>query len=149
MENARINFYRKWHGTPLDDWLTVRSDEYKGFERAFKRMLTSIAKDLGATLVWFNPMHYDESAMFERDGKYVYLLHSNNLSRRSTPVLHHMLIRTAQHEKDYHGGPNNYADWAYLTNEIDRLLGGKGDIEDIDLFPMKQRFPQTYADKSW
>lgn len=149
MEKARIEFYRKWHGVQLEDWGGFRSDEYKGFERAFKRILTTIAKDLGAKLVWFTPMHYDESAMFERDGKYVYLLHSNNLTNRSMPVLHHILIRTAKHEKDYTGGSNNYSDWAYLTNEIDSLLGGKGEIENIDLFPMKQRFPHTFEDKCW
>ena len=140
MERARIDFYRKWHGTPLEDWGSVRSNEYKDFERAFKRILMKMAEDMGATLVWFHPMHYDESAMFERNGKYVYLSHSNNLFNRSTPDLHHILIRTAEHEKDYHGGPNNYSDWADLANNIDRLLGGKGDVEDTDVFPMKQRF---------
>ena len=144
MERTRIDFYRKWHGVPLDDWGGIRSDEYKGFERAFKRILKTIATDLGATLVWFHPMHYDESAMFERNGKYCYLNHSNNLSNRSTPNLHHILVRTAEDEKGYHGGHNCYADWAHLTNEIDRLLGGKGDVENEDLFPMKQRFPYNY-----
>ena len=48
--------------------------------------------------------------------------------------------RENKHEKDYHGGPNNYSDWADLANNIDRLLGGKGDVEDTDVFPMKQRF---------
>lgn len=149
MERTRIDFFRKWHGVPLEDWGGYRSDEYKGFERAFKRVLKSMAKDLGANLVWFHPMHYDESAMFERNGLYCYLNHSNNLSRRSTPVLHHMLVRTAEHEKDYRGGSNCYADWAHLTNEIDMLLGGKGDIENEDLFPMKQRFPSAFADRAW
>lgn len=140
MERARIDFYRKWHGKPLEDWGGVRSNEYKGFERAFKRILKKMAEDMGATLVWFHPMHYDESAMFQRGDRFVYLSHSNNLFKRSTPVLHHILIRTAEHAKDYHGGPNNYSDWADLANNIDRLLGGKGDIEDTDVFPMKQRF---------
>lgn len=146
MEKARIDFFRKWHGVQLEDWGGCRSDEYKAFERAFKRMLTTIAKDLGATLVWFNPMHYDESAMFERDGKYVYLNHANNLSNRSRPVLHRILVRTAEYEKDFHGGPNNYPNWSQLTNEIDRLLGGKGEIENEDAFPFKQRFPNTMYD---
>lgn len=148
MENARINFFRKWHGVQLEDWGGYRSDEYKGFERAFKRMLTSIAKDLGAKLVWFTPMHYDESAMFERNGKFVYLCHSNYISNRSTPVLHRILVRTAKHEKDYHGGPNNYPTWSQLTNEIDRLLGGNGEIENEDAFPWKQRYPNSIYDAS-
>ena len=140
MERTRIEFYRKWHGKPLEDWGGYRSDEYKGFERAFKRILKKMAEDMGATLVWFTPMHYDESAMFERNGKFVYLSHSNDLYNRSTPVLRRILIRTAEHAKDFRGGSNNYSDWANLANNIDKLLGGKGDIEDINLYPMKQRF---------
>ena len=149
MEKTRIDFYRKWHGKPLEDWGGIRSDEYKGFERAFKRVLKKMAEDMGATLVWFTPMHYDESAMFERNGKYVYLLHSNNLSRRSTPVLHHILIRTAEHERDYHGGSNNYVDWAELANAIDKLLGGKGEVENPDVFPFRQRFPSSMWDRCY
>jgi hypothetical protein len=149
MEKTRIDFYRKWHGKHLEDWGGIRSDEYKGFERAFKRVLKKMAEDMGATLVWFTPMHYDESAMFERNGKYVYLLHSNNLYNRSTPVLHHILIRTAEHEKDYRGGPNNYADWAHLANAIDRLFGGDGNIEDENLFPLRQQYPATYEDYAY
>ena len=149
MERKRIDFFRKWHGIPLDDWGGIRSDEYKGFERAFRNILKSIATNIGANLVWFTPMHYDESAMFERDGKYVYLAHSNNLRSRSTPVLHQILIRTAEHEKDYHGGTNNYSDWANLTNDIDKLLGGDGEIENVDLFPFKQRYPSTFYDKAY
>lgn len=146
MEIKRITFFRKWHGKQLEDWGGYRSNEYKSFERAFHKILKSIADDINAELVWFTPMHYDESAMFCRDGKYVYLRHSNNLFNRSTPVLHHILIRTAEHSKDYKGGPNNYSDWADLANNIDRLLGGNGDIEDTELYPMKMRFPSTSFD---
>lgn len=148
MEKERIQFYRKWHGVPLDDYCTVVSPEYKSFQRCFRNCLKRIASDLGARLAWFHPMHYDESAMFERDGRYCYLSHDNNLIRgRSTPVLHGILVRTAAHEKDYHGGANEYANWANLVNHIDRLLGGEGRIENTELFPLKQRFPETYQDR--
>lgn len=138
MESKRIKFFRDWHGYPLEDWGSVMSDEYKEFEKEFKKILNSMAKDMGARLVWFHPMHYDESAMFERNGKFVYLSHSNQLFNRSTPYLHHMLIRTAEHAEDYHGGSNNYVNWSHLTNAIDRLLGGDGEIEDEDKYPMVQ-----------
>ena len=144
MEQKRIDFYRKWHGKTLEDWGSVVSKEYNSFQNAFKRILTTIADDLGAKLVWYHKMHYDESAMFERDGKYVYLSHSNRLFDRSTPWLHGILIRDAKHEKDYTGGANDFVNWAYLTNEIDRLFGGDGHIEDIDLFPMKQTSPYDF-----
>lgn len=149
MEKERIQFYRKWHGKPLDDYCTVVSPEYKSFQRCFMNCLKRIADDLGARLAWFHPNHYDETAMLERDGKFCYVSHSNNHIRgRSTPVLHGMLIRSAAHEKDYHVGPNQYADLADLTNRIDRILGGKGEIEDKELFPLRQQYPLAYQDRS-
>jgi hypothetical protein len=149
MERARIDFYRKWHGVTLEDWCTVVSKEYNSFQNAFKRLLTKMAEDMGARLVSFHKMHYEESAMFERDGKYVYLSHFNNMSNRSRPVLHHILIRTAEHATDWTGGPNEYVNWSSLANQIDRLLGGTGKVEDEDLFPMKQRYPETFSDSGW
>lgn len=145
MESTRINFYKKWHGCQLEDGGCVRSQEYVVFQRAFKRLLNNIAKELGATLVSFTAGHYYESAMFERNGRYAYLNREGGFSR-STPVLHRILVRTAEHEKDYRGGSNNYPNWSQLTNEIDRLLGGKGEIENEDAFPWKQRFPDTIYD---
>ena len=149
MEKARIDFYRRWHGKSLEDWGCYVSEEYKSFQRSFRILLKKIANDLGAELVWYHPNHYDETAMFQRGNRFVYLSHSNNLCNRSTPILHHILIRTAEHEKDYHGGSNNYANWAELTNAIDRLLGGRGEIEDCDLFPPRQQFPFTNWDTSY
>ena len=146
MENARIAFFRKWHGVQLEDCGGYVSKEYNAFQNAFKRVITKMAEDMGARVVTFHKMHYDESAMIERNGKFVYISHSNNLSNRSTPVLHRILIRTARHAEDWTGGANNYANWSQLANEIDRLLGGKGNIENEDLYPFKQRFPQSYYD---
>ena len=74
--------------------------------------------------------------MFERGGRFAYLSHSNNVYERATPELKSVLIRTASHEKDYTGGPNNFVDWCNLTNQLDRLLGGKGEVEDLDKYPV-------------
>ena len=146
MEKTRIDFYRKWHGKPLDDWGTCVSKEYKSFQTSFRNLLKKMAADLGATLVWYHPSHYDETAMLQRGDKFVYLSHNNNAFNRSTPVLHHILIRTAAHATDYRGGSNNYANWSHLTNAIDRLFGGDGNIEDEELFPLRQQYPATYED---
>lgn len=148
METARINFFRKWHGVTLEDWGISVSKEYNAFQNAFKRLLTKMAEEMGAKVVHYHKMHYDESAMIERDGKYAYILHSNNLTNRSRPVLHHILIRTARHSEDWTGGSNEYVNWSQLANKLDELLGGKGQVEDEDKYPFKQRFPQSYYDQA-
>lgn len=140
MERQRIDFYKKWNGKRLEDDGVTVSRQYRGFQTAFKNILEGIAKDLGARLVWFSKGHYDETAMFERGGRFAYLSHSNNIYGRSTPSFNSILVRTASHEKDYTGGPNNFVRWIYLTNEIDRLLGGRGDVEDLDLYPDNMLF---------
>ena len=147
MEQARINFFRKWHGAYLEDSGTYVSKEYKSFQIAFKRILNTIANDLNAELLWYHPNHYDESAMLKRGDKYCYIAHYNNTYSRSTPVLHRILVRTAEHEKDYRGGMNNFPYWAHFVNEIDELLGGNGMVEKEDFYPLKQRFPQTHLDE--
>ena len=137
MERKRIDFYRKWNGKPLEDWGSVVSKDYASFQRCFGNILKHIATELGATLCWYSKGHYDETAMFERDGKFVYLSHFNDLYNRATPRLRSFLIRSAQHAKDYTGGCNEYANWPQLVNEMDRILGGDGKIEDVDKFPLK------------
>ena len=149
MEKTRIDFYRKWHGKPLEDWGSVVSKDYNASQNAFKRVLTKMAEEMGAKLIHYSKMHYDESAMFERDGKFVYILHSNRLFNRSTPVLHHILIRVARHATDWTGCRNEYVDWSHLANKLDEMLGGTGEVEDEDLFPMKQRYPETFSDSGW
>lgn len=136
MERQRIDFYKKWNGKRLEDDGVTVSRQYRGFQTAFKNILEDIAKDLGARLVWFSKGHYDETAMFERGGRFAYLSHSNNVYERATPELKSVLIRTASHERDYTGGPNNFVDWCNLTNQLDRLLGGKGEVEDLDKYPV-------------
>ena len=135
MENTRIAFYRKWHGVPLEDWGWVVSPEYRGFQRAFKNLFKKIADDLGGEVVNFIASHYDEDVFIRRGDKYVNILHRNQLFNRSTPWLKSWCIRTAASATDYHGGTNNWVDYVSLVNEIDRLLGGNGKIEDTNKFP--------------
>ena len=147
MESTRIAFFRKWHGVTLEDWGISVSKEYNAFQNAFKRLLTKMAEEMGAKLISYGKMHYDEDAMFERDGKFVYISHCNNWACRSKPVLHHILIREAAHAEDWTGGPNDYVNWSQLANKLDWYLGGDGKVENEDLFPMKQRFPETFYDR--
>lgn len=147
MESTRITFFRKWHGVTLEDWGSVISKEYNDFQNAQGRLFRKIAKEIGAKLVSYHKMHYDESAMFERNGKFVYIYRTNNLSNRSRPVFHHILIRTARHAEDWTGGPNDYVNWSGLVNKLDKMLGGDGNIEDENKFPFKQRYPETMYDQ--
>ena len=136
MEKERSEFWRKWHGRRLGDDGIAVSRSYRGYQTAWVNLLKEMCSRMGARLCWAVKGHYDETAMVERGGKYVYIHSVGNVFDRSTPNLKTTLIRTARHERDYTGGSNDFVAWAYLANAVDRLLGGDGAVEDIDLYPV-------------
>lgn len=121
------SLYKKWNGRGVEDAGCVTSREFDGFCTSFKNALKKAVTTIGADLVTFRKGHYDFSCFIERSGKYAYV--SFDVPRggqaidftRSNP-LQGFLVRTAAHAKDYHGGHNNFANLAELTESIDRRL---------------------------
>ena len=63
--------------------------------------------------------------------KYVYF--SYNIPRGEEPLrlnsrsyLSGILVRTAEHERDYHGGYNNFCSLLDFLNSVEYLLGERG-----------------------
>ena len=123
---AITKFIKKWHMKDLPDSGCYVSKEYNNFQNAFKREMTKICENIGATLVRCIKGHYDICGFIERNGKYVYFCYSSTLSNsRSVPNLTDrlaMYCRTAKDEKDYHGGDNVCTSFENCQSVIEKLL---------------------------
>lgn len=123
-----MDFIKKYDGKLLDDAGCAVSKEYNNFQNAMKRDLQAIANEIGANMVWYSKGHYDQDAMFERNGKYCYFHYSviggyrskvDLTGRNSFPSV---LVRTAAHAKDYRGGHNNHIAYSDVKRWVDNLL---------------------------
>lgn len=97
-------------------------EDYKQFERKYINYLKEICKENGWELVKANKNHYEFSAFLLCQNKYIYL-NIGDVRCFDNDWYKRILIRTAQSEKDYHGGQNNYTSLPNLTSNIKRLLG--------------------------
>lgn len=117
-------FIKKYDNKNLEDWGTVVSSEFKRFQSAMGNNLKEIAESIGAKVSWYSKGHYDQSAMFERDGKFAYFSYSNYRGRNIVN-LHDSYVcfcRTARHEKDYTGGTNVNCSYGEVKDILKKLL---------------------------
>ena len=107
-----ISFVSKYDGKILEDAGAYKSKEFIQFARDMKSTIRDICKEVGAEMVKFNVGHYDVSGFILRNGKHVYFAYSEPrhfpIDFNRSDYLNGILIRTAEHEKDYHGGKNNF-----------------------------------------
>lgn len=117
---ATIQTLKKHLYVPFDDYGGCASPDYQKFERAYKSYLKAMAKEIGGELVKFNPNHYEFSCFIKRNDKFVYVSISDVRywqNRWYTCIL----VRTAKHEKDFTGGPNDYASLEQLKDKVMEL----------------------------
>ena len=117
--------FRRWNKKYIADWGAYNSDDSKAFYRAFKNYLKRTFPS--AELIGFKPNHYDFSGFIKFDGITIYISHDIDRSRQyvdfeDTGCSHGVLFRTAENEKDYHGGPNHFSSIFCLENEIKKLI---------------------------
>ena len=120
-----INLVRKYNGKVLDDAGAYKSDEFIQFAKDMKSTIRDICKEAGAELVKFSVGHYDVSGFVAKDGRYVYFSYNEP---RNLPIdfdrrdcMQGILMRTAQHDKDYTGGRNNFCtiyDFGSMLNSL-------------------------------
>ena len=96
-------------------------EDYKSFQRKYINYLKSIAKENGWELVNVGKNHYQFSAFFKYQDKYVYLSISD-VRFWQNEWYKHILVRTASSEKDYRGGGNCYASLPLLQFAIKHLF---------------------------
>lgn len=119
--------FNTYNNKTLMDAGSYMSDEAKKFARDFKRRLSLNAKKRGMEVVNFNTGHYYFSGFVKKDDKYVYF--SYDIPRWEEPIDLHasgcskgFLVRTAENEKDYHGGHNNFTNLIHFMDKVEELL---------------------------
>ena len=118
-------FIKKYHNKSIEDWGCYNSDESKQMCRDFVSMLKTELKDYQPQIT-IEPNHYDFGGMVCINGKYVYVSYS--IPRYGEPIkiesrdpLYGILYRTAQHEKDWKGGMNNFTNFDGICEGILKL----------------------------
>lgn len=96
-------------------------DDYKTFQTKYINYLRSLCRQQNWELVNVGRNHYEFSAFIKNQNNYVYFSISDVRFFRNE-WYNKILIRTAENEKDYHGGHNNYATLPNLTNAVGNLF---------------------------
>lgn len=96
--------------------------DYKTLQKKYINYLRNLCKQNGWKLVNIGRNHYCFTAFIKNSqGKHIYLSISD-VRYFKNEWYNHILIRTAEHEKDYSGGRNNYSTLPELKTAIARLL---------------------------
>ena len=96
-------------------------EDYKSFQRKYINYLKSIAKENGWKLVNVGKNHYEFSAFFKYEDKYVYFSISD-VRFWQNAWYNDILIRTASSDRDYRGGNNYYTTLPTLNYGIKNLF---------------------------
>ena len=98
-------------------------EDYLSFQRKYINYLRALCKENGWELLVSSKGHYWLSAFIRNGaGNHLYLSISD-VRYWKNEWYNHILIRTASHEKDYHGGGNNYTSLPNLTRTAEWLFG--------------------------
>lgn len=116
--NDDTNAMVKWYDHEFESSSGL-TEEFSNFSRDFKR---DLLKQTGRKfeLVNYNRGHFDISGFLKNkeSGKYVYFSIGDV---RGAHWQYSILVRTAEHEKDYSGGANTFASYEQLAYAAERL----------------------------
>ena len=117
------NLIQKYHGRHIEDDGSVTSREFKEFVKDFKKEL----KHGDFKLEDCHGGHYYLSGFLSKNGKYVYFSYdvprgNQPMDMTRTDAMEGILIRTAEHLKDYTGGINHFTNFEKFFEDVDRLL---------------------------
>ena len=90
-------------------------------ETEHHKILLDIASNIGANLVSFNKNHYTFSAFMEKGGKFAYISISD-VRHFKNEWKDNILVRSAEHERDFSGGRNTFTNLLKLENRLDKVL---------------------------
>lgn len=114
---------RKWLGFTFSTG-AYTGEDYREFEREYRKKLRNIAKKNGFELVRFMPNHYEFSCFFRNhQGEYVYMSISD-VRYWGNEWYDRILIRSAESDHDYTGGSNRYTNYDKLGQSISNAFGG-------------------------
>lgn len=112
---------QQWRGVEFDSSSGL-TPEFEQFAKDYRKSMTEIMR-AGYKLVSWSRGHFYCSSFWrhEASGKLVYISCSD-VRHFPEGWDRDILIRTAQHDKDYTGGSNNSATLAELKEVADRLI---------------------------
>ena len=96
---------------------------YKSFQTKYRNYIKKVCKAHGYELAKFLPGYFEFSCFVKGNDKYVYISISD-VRFWGDGWYNNILIRTAEHDKDYTGGPNNHTTLPQLESKIVKMLGG-------------------------
>ena len=98
-------------------------NDYLSFQRKYINYLRALCKDNGWELIVSSKSHYWFSVFIRnQSGNHLYLCISD-VRFWKNEWYNRILIRTANHEKDYHGGGNHHTSLPNLTQTANYLFG--------------------------
>lgn len=99
----------------------VAGDDYKKFQRTAKADLKKKAESVGYTLHSFHPGHYEFSAVLRDNetGNFIYVA-IMDVRGLYNQWYKQVLYRTMAHDKDWHGGYNQWCAWSELPDALER-----------------------------
>jgi len=97
-------------------------EDYKQFQTKYINYLRSLCKENGWTLENIGRNHYCFSLFIKNaGGRFIYLSISD-VRGFSNEWYDHILYRTAESERDYHGGINHYAALTELPQALSTMF---------------------------
>ena len=113
-------FVSKWENHEFSSGSSNWPD-FLEFAREYKKILSQTSQEIGATLLMGKPGHYYLSWFVEKMWKYAYG-NTSDVRHFSNSWRDNILVRTAKDEKDFTGGPNQYATIRELQERLVELL---------------------------
>lgn len=106
---------------------TEKTKEFTSFATKFKNVIKSILEETNPNCILdsFNVGHFYVSGFIknQENNKFVYFSISDvRCSNVRHYVLDRILVRTAQHNKDFTGGANNFVELENFKFKLERLL---------------------------
>ena len=106
----------------IEDWATVVSKDYISFERKYINFIKRVCKAHNYELAKFSPNHYEFSCFVKGNNKFAYISISD-VRYFKNEWFNNILIRTAEHDRDYHGGFNQHTRLPELESKLVNMLG--------------------------
>ena len=103
-------------------------EDYKTFQNKYINYLRTFCRNNDWELVNVGRNHYEFSCFIKNaENRYVYFSISDVRFWKNN-WYNNILIRTAKHDKDYHGGNNNYTSLPNLQNSVGILFSRRNAI---------------------
>lgn len=97
--------------------------DYLTFQRKYINYLRALCNENGWELLVSNKGHYIFSAFIRNQANKHLYISISDVRFFKNDWYNHILIRCANHAKDYHGGGNNYTSLPNLTQTAEWLFG--------------------------